>query len=145
MVPPLLVGGSSTKGRRPSRGLTMALAIPGKSALQERGIPDCILGYLIIAQNSYCRTPCFIRRYHPVLCNYVFLGVAKSFPQASGGEFCYRRMSEFFTLWLSPSNISRWLWCTSRSMIAVVIASSRKMFTHLLNSRFVVRIMLRFS
>ena len=30
----------------------MALAIPGKSALQQRGIPDCIFGYLIIARNT---------------------------------------------------------------------------------------------
>jgi hypothetical protein len=38
MVPPLLVGGSSTKGRRPIRGLTMALAIPGKTALQNSSL-----------------------------------------------------------------------------------------------------------
>ena len=41
----------------------MALAIPGKSALQERGIPDCILGYLIIAQNS-----CFVQLCFPRSC-----------------------------------------------------------------------------
>ena len=35
--------------------------------------------------------------------------VAKKIPQAVGGEFCYCRISEFFTLWLSPSKISRWL------------------------------------
>jgi hypothetical protein len=52
MVPPLLVGGSSTKGRRPTQGLTMALAIPGKPAVQKRGIPDCIFEDSIVARNS---------------------------------------------------------------------------------------------
>ena len=52
MVPPLLVGGSSTKGRRPTQGLTMALAILGKPAVQQRGIPDCIVEDSIVARKT---------------------------------------------------------------------------------------------
>ena len=45
----------------------------------------------------------------------------RKFPRPQVGNFGYRRMSEFFTLWLSPSKISRWLWCTRRSIRAVVM------------------------
>lgn len=45
----------------------------------------------------------------------------RKFPRPQVGNFSYRRMSEFFTLWLSPSKINRWLWCTNLSIKAVVM------------------------
>jgi hypothetical protein len=45
----------------------MALAIPGKTALQKRGIPDCIFEYSIVARNNRIYTKSMAQEFQPTV------------------------------------------------------------------------------
>ena len=100
-----------------------------------------------LARDSYC--PRCISSSRCFVFSHVFfsgLGSCMHFPYFSGcAEVFLPNMRASLTRRLWPVNSRSRPWCTMRSMIAAASLSSAKTVPHLLNSMFVVNMMLRLS
>ena len=72
-------------------------------------------------------------------------GRVPGYPASGFGVFSATFSPAFFTRWLAPSNSRIMEWCTSRSMAAMVVIGSLKIWSHFENTRLLVMSTLRRS
>ena len=131
--------------QRPSAAIPemTQLRLTGRVLLSPYAVDD--LGFTIVAdgvESCISSSRCFVF-------SHVFfsgLGSCMHFPYFSGcAEVFLPNMRASLTRRLWPVNSRSRPWCTMRSMIAAASLSSAKTVPHLLNSMFVVNMMLRLS